>query len=130
MATHLEQKTIASLLLNCGFDAERISHGQIITDNLDAAVGGEVSPSLPVILIEGVLNGDNGVFLNIGEVQIGKFHTGDPFCRITVRVLEVQIIFTLLVELGGSNIECNFDLIGITCLLDGFDKDLKGLLGT
>lgn len=62
---YLEQETVASLLLDGGLDTEGVGDGQIITNDLDTTTGGEVSPGLPVILLEGVLNGDNGVLLDI-----------------------------------------------------------------
>lgn len=53
---YLQQQAVASLLLDSSLDTEGVGDGEIITDDLDAALGGEMSPGLPVILIEGILN--------------------------------------------------------------------------
>jgi hypothetical protein len=53
---HLEQETIASLLLDRSLDAEGVGYRQVISDDLDATVLGEVRPCGPIILIEGILD--------------------------------------------------------------------------
>jgi hypothetical protein len=45
----LEQEAVASLLLNSSLDADGVGDRQVVTDNLDASLLGEVAPSLPVI---------------------------------------------------------------------------------
>jgi hypothetical protein len=67
---YLEEKTIASLLFNRRFDTLRIGDCQVIANNLYTALLGEMRPSFPVILIERILNGDNGVLLRQSDVQI------------------------------------------------------------
>lgn len=39
-------------------DALRVGDGQIVADDLDARVGGEVRPRFPVVLVERVLDRD------------------------------------------------------------------------
>src|SRR5690606_24475095 len=102
---------------------------QVVTDNLDSALGGEVGPGLPVILIEGVLDGDNGVLLNVGEVEIGEFLASDPLGGIGVGVLEVEVVLAVLVELGRGNIESDLDLALIAGLLDGLSEEFERLIG-
>lgn len=82
-------------------------------------------PSLPVILVEGVLNRDNGVLLDVAQIEIGKFHARDPLARVRVGVLEVEIIFTLLVKFRGSDVEGDFDLPLVACLFDGFREEFE-----
>lgn len=74
----LQQETVASLLLDCGLDTERVGDGQVVTDDLDTGVGGEVGPRLPVVLVEGVLDGDDRVLFDEGDVQVREFLSGDP----------------------------------------------------
>lgn len=95
---HLEQKTVARLLLDRGLYAEGVGHSQIITDALDLAVLDEVCPCLPVILVEGILDGDNGVLLDEVDVEVREFSAGDPVLGVGVGVLEVKIVFAVLVE--------------------------------
>lgn len=60
-----EQQPIARLLLDGGFDPHRIGDSQVVTDNLNARLGSERDPGLPVVLIEWVLDGDNRVFFDV-----------------------------------------------------------------
>ena len=127
---NLEQETVASLLLDGSLDTERVGDGQVITDDLDTGVLGEVAPGLPVVLVEGVLNGDNGVVLDVGEVEIGELDTGDPLGWVGVGVLEVEVVLAVLVELGGSDIESDLNLALVSGLLDGLSQELERLLST
>jgi len=123
----LKQETVASLLLNGGLDAERVGDGKVVTDNLDAAVGGEVRPSLPVVLVEGILDGDDGILLDIADVKVGELDAGEPLRGIGVGVFEVKVVFPILVELGGGNIESNLDLALIPGFFNGLTEELKRL---
>lgn len=67
---YLEEKTVASLLLDRRFDTFRISDCQVIANNLYAALLGEMRPGFPVILIERILNGDNRVLLRQSDIQV------------------------------------------------------------
>ena len=127
---YLEQETVAGLLLDSGLDTERVGNSQVITDDLNAALAGEVGPSFPVILIEGILDGDDGVLGDVAQVEISKLLARDPLGGVGVGVLEVKIVLALLVELGRSNIESDLNLALVTGLLDGLGEELKGLIGT
>ena len=97
---NLEQETVAGLLLDGGLDTEGVGHGQVVTNDLDAAVGGEVRPRLPVILVEGVFDRDDGVLFDVTKVEVRELLSGNPLGRVGVGVLEVKIILSILVELG------------------------------
>jgi hypothetical protein len=124
---YLEEKAIACLLLDRSLDAEGIGHSEIVSNDLDAALLGEVSPGLPVVLIEGVLDGDNRVLGDESEVVISQFLTCNPLGGIRVGVFEVQVIFAIFVELGRGHVQSNLDLPLIAGLLDGFSEELEGL---
>ena len=124
---NLKQETVASLLLDGGLDAERIGDGKVVTDNLDATVGGEVRPSLPIVLVEGILDGDDGILLNIADVKVGELDTSEPLRGIGVGVLEVEVVLPVFVELGGGNIESDLDLALITGFFNGLTEELKRL---
>ena len=126
----LEEETVARLLLDGSLDAERVGDRQVISDDLDAALRGEVGPRLPVVLVERIFDGDNGVFLDEANVDIGQLLTGDPLTRIRVRVLEVQVVLAILVEFGRCNIECNLYFTLITGFLNSFGEKFKRLLRT
>lgn len=85
----LEEKGVAALLLDGLLDALGVGDGQVISDNLAAGSRGlvEVRPGSPVILGEGVLNGDNGVGLGELLVESGKLLVGEPLGLVGVLVL-------------------------------------------
>lgn len=51
-----------------------------------------MSPSTPVILVEGVFNRDDVVLLGVRDVEVGKFDSGEPFRGVGVGVLEAEMI--------------------------------------
>lgn len=126
----LKQETVASFFLDSGPNPKGVGDSEIITDNLDATLGGKVSPSFPVVLVEGILNGDDGVLLNVADVEVGEFDTGKPLRGVRIGILEIEIIFAILVELGRGNIKSDLDLSLITRLLDRLAKELKRFFRT
>ncbi len=60
---------------------------------------GEVCPSLPVILVEGVFDRDDGVLFDVTEVEVRELLSGNPLGGVGVGVLEVKIVLSILVEL-------------------------------
>ena len=127
----LQEKGVAGLELDGLLDAQRVGDSQVITDNLE--VGGlvEVRPGLPVVLSEGVLDGDDGVLGSEGLVEVGKLLVGEPLGGVAVGVLEVKIVLLGigLVELAGGNVHGDLDLAGVASLLDGLGDEVKSLLG-
>ena len=61
---------------------------------------GEVCPSLPVILVEGVFDRDDGVLFDVTKVEVRELLSGNPLGRVGVGVLEVKIVLSIIVELG------------------------------
>jgi len=120
-----KQQTVASLLLDGGFDTEGVGDSKVVADDLDATFGGEVGPSLPIVLVEGILDGDDGVLLNVADVEVRELNASEPLRGIGIWVLEVEIVLAILVELGGGNIKSDLDLALITGLLDGLAEELK-----
>ena len=126
----LKQETVASLLLDGSFDAEGVGDSKIVTDDLDATFFGEVSPSLPIVLVEGILDGDDGILLNVADVEVGELDASEPLRGVRVGVLEVEVVLSILVKLGGGNVESDLDLSLIAGFLDGLAEELKGLVCT
>ena len=126
----LEQQAVARLLLDGGLNSQRVCDGQVITDNLDTALLRDVSPRLPVVLVEGVLDRHDRILLDVAEVEVRKLDAGNPFRWVRVRVLEVKVVLALLVELRRSDIECDLDLALIASLLDSLGEELEGFLST
>ena len=85
-------------------------------------------PRLPVVLVEGILNRDDGVLLDVAEVEVRELDTRDPLRGVRVGVLEVEVVLAVLVELRRRDIESDLDLALVTRLLDSLREELKGLL--
>lgn len=83
------ERTVASSLLNSSLDALNVGDSQIITDNLNTSSVGEVNPSFPVILVEGVFDRDDAVLLDQANVDVCELFAGQPFRFVRVWVLEV-----------------------------------------
>lgn len=63
-----------------------------LPNNLEVRGLEEVAPGLPVILSEGVLDGDNGVLGSELLVLVGKLLVGNPLLGVGVGVLEVKVV--------------------------------------
>ena len=85
---NLEQETVAGLLLDGGLDSERVGDSEIVTNDLDAGRLVQVGPSLPVVLVEGVLDGDNVVLLDVALVDVTELLSGEPLGLVGVGVLD------------------------------------------
>ena len=114
----LQQETVARLFLDGHVDPLGVGHGQIVADDLDGRLGGQVGPALPVVLIEeewfstssnslckssylveGILDGDDGVLFDEAEVHLSELGRRDPFGLVGLFVLEVEVVFVALAEL-------------------------------
>jgi hypothetical protein len=89
-----------------------------------------VGPCLPIVLVERILDRNDGVFLHVAQVKVRELNTGDPFAGVRVRVLEVQIVLAVLEELRRGDVEGYFDFAFITGFFDGLGQKLKGFLST
>jgi hypothetical protein len=128
----LEEEGVASLGLDGLLDELGVGDGKVITDDLEVRARGlvEVAPGLPVVLGEGVLDGDDGVLGSELLVLVGKLLVGDPLGLIGVGVLEVKVVLLLvgLVELRGGNVHGDLDLASVAGLLNGVGDEVKSLL--
>ena len=129
---NLEQQSVAALLVNSRLDALGVGHEKIITDDLNGAteVGLHLGVSIPIILVEGVLDGDQGVLIapalvDVQELVGALLHLGSG-----VGVLEVEVVMLgiLLPELRSGDIGGELDLVGVAGLLDSFHEDVKGFV--
>ena len=100
-------------------------------NNLHLAGLVEVAPSLPIILCEWVLDGDNWVLAGELLVLVGELLVGNPLALVTFGVLEVQVVLLGIgvVELAGGDIHGNLDLSSVASLLDSIRDELKSLIG-
>lgn len=125
---NLEQQGVACLLLDGGSNALGVGDKQIIADELVVRGGFKQAPVVPVILVESILNRDDGVFLGEGLVQVGQLLTGQVGSGVRVGVLKVKVVFAILVEFRGGAVHADLNLAGVTSLLDGSDEQLETFL--
>lgn len=127
-------------------DADGWSH-------LDVCGGRELGPVLPVVLVEGILNGLDwrerererqvgGPWLAAGgcglrgagpvtwvvpdeaAVQVSQLLSADMSARVVGR-LEVQVVLPTAVELRRRHVHPDDDLIGVTGFIDGQPQQLQ-----
>jgi len=74
-----EEKSVAGLFVNTGFDSLDVGHQKIIPNYLVifAQRGGEVGVSFPIILVIGIFNGDDVVLFGISLVVLLELRTGN-----------------------------------------------------
>lgn len=69
------------------------------------------------------------VFLGHFDVGIGQLLARKPLGAVRVVVLEVEVVFSILVEFGRSDVESDLDLGFVAGLLDGGGEELERFLG-
>merc|ERR1719460_1982203 len=124
---HLQQEAIARLLLDGSGNSVGVGHQEVVTHNLDRSGGGELGITLPVVLVKGILDGEDGVVLDEPLVHLSQLVAGDPVLGLALGVLEVQVVLAVLAELARRNVHSNEDLAFIPRNLDGFHEELQGL---
>mmetsp|Transcript_4815 Transcript_4815/g.12106 ORF Transcript_4815/g.12106 Transcript_4815/m.12106 type:complete len:204 (-) Transcript_4815:866-1477(-) len=101
---HLEQQTCARLLVNRAINLFNVCHRQIVTDNLECRLilRGELGPVFPVILVERVLNCNDGVVRRKTLVEVAQLRSGND----VPIVLEVEVILVLALhaKLGRGDV--------------------------
>jgi hypothetical protein len=88
--TDFEQERIAGRLLNGSLDSQRVCDRQVITDDLDLGVLVERRPSLPVILVKGVLNRADVVLLDVSVVNRSQLSASQSLALVRVGVLLIS----------------------------------------
>mmetsp|Transcript_10119 Transcript_10119/g.22549 ORF Transcript_10119/g.22549 Transcript_10119/m.22549 type:complete len:445 (-) Transcript_10119:32-1366(-) len=127
---HLEEEAVARLLLDGGHDASGVGHEEVVTHDLAAAAKRrlELGVGLPVILVEGILDGHNGEVLSEALVHLDELLAGEDHGGVRGRVLEVKVVLAILVELGSGNVHADLDLARVAGLLDGLDEELEAFV--
>lgn len=86
------------------------THRKVIADDLDGGAASEVRPRRPVVLVEGVLDGDHREVLAEVQVHLGELVGRQVVGRVGGWVLEVKVVSSVLEEFRCSNIHTNFNL--------------------
>ena len=125
----LEEEAVGGLLFDGLLDLDGVGHGQVITDDLDvfSDFGNDLGPVGPVILVKGVLDGDDGVLVDELLVEGDHFISGQNLGRILFGGLEVQVVGILVLdlELGTGNIQTDGDLVKVSGHFTGFHDHIQ-----
>jgi len=125
----LEEEGVDGLLVNGGLDPLGVGDEQVIPDGLNRGGGLELDKGIPVILSKPVLEGHDGVVTEVPPVEVGELLSGEPLGRVRVRVLEVQVVLAIVVELGCGSVHANGNLASVAGLGDGGLEELESLTG-
>ena len=127
---NLEQEGIAELLVNTGLDALGVGNEEIITDNLDTVTDllGHLNIGGEVVLVEGILNGDDRVVLAETIVDVEQSIRGHDSVIGAGLLREIISVSISVVELGSSDIKTDLDLAGVTAVLDCLHDDLEAVV--
>mmetsp|Transcript_74964 Transcript_74964/g.165560 ORF Transcript_74964/g.165560 Transcript_74964/m.165560 type:complete len:325 (+) Transcript_74964:248-1222(+) len=129
---HLQQQCVAGTNLQGLLDACWVCHQQVIPHDLNTLthLAHEVLVSIPVVLVEGILDGNEGVLVQPCLVIICQLWSSLLHLCWAAWILEVQVVMLLLrsVELGSCNICANLHLVAVARLGDCFHKNIQGLI--
>ncbi|OEI69359.1 phosphopyruvate hydratase [Curtobacterium sp. ER1/6] len=118
---HLDQDRVAGLLVDAPLQTLRVRDVQVVADELQlgAELGGQVLPALPVVLGQGVLDGDEGVVRDeVGEV---------PRELLARELLALERVLAVVEELGRGDVEAERDVLarGEAGLLDRGEQEVE-----
>ena len=101
----LDQQSVSGLLLNALSQTLRVGNEEVIADNLDLVtkLSGQGSVALPVILLQRILDGDDGVVLN--QVSVDSCHL------LSGMLAALEVVLAVLEELGRSHVESQSDIV-------------------
>mmetsp|Transcript_124212 Transcript_124212/g.322656 ORF Transcript_124212/g.322656 Transcript_124212/m.322656 type:complete len:520 (+) Transcript_124212:44-1603(+) len=127
---HLQEQRVACADIERLGDALRVRNKQVVADNLDLLAHGlhQMGVAVPIILVEGVFDGDHGVLLGPLLVELAELRAGLPSGGVRGGVLEVQVILAILVELGGGNVGADLHLVCVSRLLQGLHEHVQSLV--
>mmetsp|Transcript_53138 Transcript_53138/g.123861 ORF Transcript_53138/g.123861 Transcript_53138/m.123861 type:complete len:202 (+) Transcript_53138:433-1038(+) len=141
---HLQEQRVARLVIDGFLHPRDIRDGEVITDNLGGApdLGREGRPCPPVVLVEGILDGDQRVVGTKVCVEVGQLSPSHLQVRrlLSLRVPGAKVIAVATshlagrnhvsrdLELGRSHIHANLALVLVAGLLDGLHDQLNPLL--
>merc|ERR1740128_264042 len=125
---HLQEQAVARFLLHTHGYTFGIRHRDIISNNLDAGFGSEFSPRVPVVLIEGIFDGNDGKFFDELLVEIGQLLVFDESGGVWRGILEVQVVFAFPEKFRGGDIHADINLASVTGLLNGSRDQVQGIV--
>jgi len=127
----LKKKSVAGLLLLGHGDTLGVGHKEIITDDLELLADDslELGVGLPVVLIEGILDGPDGILSNPLLVDLDELVTSDLKTVLLLLLgdllAKVVLLGLLVEELRSSDIHGDLDLAGVASLGDSLNDELE-----
>ena len=112
---HLQQKSIAKLLVDTGLHSSWVGDQEIVSHNLDLVAHelGHFDVSLEIVLIEWIFDGNKWVLIAKVLVEFNSLILGKDSIVLSGLLTEVIGLVHWVEELGGSNIKTN---INFTCM--------------
>ena len=123
---HLDEDGVGTAFVDAALEELDVGDEQVVADDLDAIAEGvvELLPAGPVVFVEAVLDGVDGVVLDEGRVEL------DHLVGVFLAALGLEHVETLVfvVEAAGGRVEGDEDVLArlIAGLLNGFHDDLEG----
>mmetsp|Transcript_19656 Transcript_19656/g.36931 ORF Transcript_19656/g.36931 Transcript_19656/m.36931 type:complete len:493 (-) Transcript_19656:67-1545(-) len=117
----LEEEAVGRTLVDGLLDLGGVGHGQIVSDHLHVLAHRltERRPVVPVVLIERILDGHDGILRDHVLVELNEFvsrqELGSVLGRISRGSLEVEVVLVpvLHLELGRGHVEADGHLVGV-----------------
>ena len=127
---HLHQDAIRTTFGDAPFEACRVGHEEVVTDelNLAAKLGGELLPTGPIVFAEAIFDADDRVLVTQPDPKIDHFIAGNHLLRIALKeaiAFLLVLVFRFFVKLGSGRVEGEADLFAelVTGRLDRRRKD-------
>ena len=121
----LYEQRVGRLLINALLQASRVGDKEVIADDLDliANSGGQGGVAFPVVFLQWVLDGHDGVLVDELLVDLGHLLGGV--------LAAFEVVLAVLVELGGSDVEGQGNVLAWleAGLLDGLNDDVERSAG-
>ena len=118
---HLHEQSVSCALFDTASQTLGVGHEQVVTDDLDLVTDllGQGLVALPVVLVQGILDGNQGVLCN--EVSVVCAHLS---CGL---LLALELVCAVVVELGGCNVQCQCNLLArlVASLLDCLNDQVQ-----
>ena len=126
----LKEQAVGRSLLNGLLDLNGVGDGEVVANNLNllSDLAADLGPVVPIVLVKGILNGDDGVLVAKLLVEGNHLITSEHEASILVGAsgLEVKIIVVSLDhELRGGNVKTDGDLVEVSSSLGGLHDHLK-----
>ncbi|BAC17851.1 conserved hypothetical protein [Corynebacterium efficiens YS-314] len=121
----LDQDGVGGLLGDALLQTGRVGDEEVIADDLNLVtdLGGQCDVAIPVVLLQRILDGDDRVLVDKLGVDVRHLLGGV--------LATLEVVFAVLEELGGSNIQGQGDVLARleAGLLDGLDDEVQGCTG-